>query len=636
MNNELSRRRRVARLSLFAVALFGLTLLLVVVAASIALRQDPGDIVGRLPLGADDNVPAGSVLLATCAAMAGVFMALAALHAAAAMRVLARDRRVPAGLSPEMRRLRRLVLTPLGSSAIRLVDEPELPASELPNATDALAKSLRLTVLVPAYNETLTIGATLESLWGQTRRPDNVVVVADNCTDDTAEVARRGGAEVFTTVDNRDKKAGALNQALAEMFVHIDGRDVVMIMDADSIIVPEFLSTAMARLESDPDLIAVGGVFYGEEGSGLVGQLQRNEYTRYQRYISRRRGKVFVLTGTASLIRAYALKAVADCRGELLPGDPGHVYDTLAMTEDNEMTLALKTLGAKMISPMQCRVVTEVMPNWRALWRQRMRWQRGALENIGAYGLTRATLIYWLQQIGIGYGTIALNAYLFLMLVTVLAADEFRLVVFWSVIGMIFVVERVVTVWAAGWRGRALAGPLVIELGYDLLLQLVYVKSLITTSPPGAPPAGTTSPARRFPKRPLNERLRRWDSASGDRTGIGLVPGARRLRRRQYARVCRSEPGQADSTAPRVSAEIRLGVDGRPARGRGCSHRGRHMPMVIGCPRPHGHFSCQRSFSPSSPQRPPAHPPPSKQSRSAVRTLRRRVGRPCTGRRCSA
>jgi cellulose synthase/poly-beta-1,6-N-acetylglucosamine synthase-like glycosyltransferase len=129
------------------------------------------------------------------------------------------------------------------------------------------------------------------------------------------------------------------------------------------------------------------------------------------------------------------------------------VYDTLAMTEDNEMTLALKTLGAKMVSPMQCRVVTEVMPTLRALWRQRMRWQRGALENIGAYGLTRATLIYWLQQLGIGYGTIALNAYLLLLLVTVLAADEFQLAWFWVAIGMIFVVERVVTVWAAGRRG---------------------------------------------------------------------------------------------------------------------------------------------------------------------------------------
>ena len=207
---------------------------------------------------------------------------------------------------------------------------------------------------------------------------------------------RRGrpehGADVFATVGNTEKKAGALNQALSEMFAEISARDVVMVMDADSVIVPEFLETAMGRLEADPDLIAVGGVFYGEGGSGLVGQLQRNEYTRYQRHISRRKGKVFVLTGTASLFRTYALKAVADSRGQLLPGDPGRVYDTLALTEDNEMTLSLKSLGAKMISPMQCRVVTEVMPTWRALWRQRMRWQRGALENIGAYGLTRATL----------------------------------------------------------------------------------------------------------------------------------------------------------------------------------------------------------------------------------------------------
>ena len=131
-----------------------------------------------------------------------------------------------------------------------------------------------------------------------------------------------------------------------------------------------------------------------------------------------------------------------------------------------------------MVSPMQCRVVTEVMPTWRALWRQRMRWQRGALENIGAYGLTRATLRYWLQQIAIGYGTIALNAYLLLLLITLLAADSFQFVWFWVVIGLIFVVERVVTVWAAGWRGRAIALPLVIEIGYDLVLQAVYVKSL--------------------------------------------------------------------------------------------------------------------------------------------------------------
>jgi hypothetical protein len=107
-----------------------------------------------------------------------------------------------------------------------------------------------------------------------------------------------------------------------------------------------------------------------------------------------------------------------------------------------------------------------------------MRWQRGALENIGAYGLTRATIRYWFQQIGIGYGTIALNAYLLLLLITLLAADEVRFLWFWVGIGTIFVVERVVTVWPAGWRARLLAFPLVIEIAYDLVLQAVYVKSI--------------------------------------------------------------------------------------------------------------------------------------------------------------
>jgi cellulose synthase/poly-beta-1,6-N-acetylglucosamine synthase-like glycosyltransferase len=222
----------------------------------------------------------------------------------------------------------------------------------------------------------------------------------------------------------------------------------------------------------------VGGVFYGEGGGGLVGQLQRNEYTRYQRDISRRQGRVFVLTGTASLFRTYALKAVADSRGDLLPGEPGRVYDTLALTEDNEMTLSLRSLGAQIVSPMQCRVITGVMPTWRALWRQRMRWERGALENIGAYGLTRATIRYWFQQMAIGYGVIALNAYLLLLLITLLAADSFQFAWFWLGIGLIFVVERVATVWAAGWKGRLLALPLLIEIVYELVQQAAYVKSL--------------------------------------------------------------------------------------------------------------------------------------------------------------
>ena len=337
-------------------------------------------------------------------------------------------------------------------------------------------------MLVPAHDEQAVLGRTLESLARQSRRPDRVLVVADNCTDETVRVALGHGVEVVETVANTQKKAGALNQALAAHLAALeadDAGDVVMVMDADSTITPEFVETALGLLESDPDLMAVGGLFTGELGSGFLGQLQRNEFTRYQRIIGRREGQVFVLTGTASLIRTYALRAVAQTRGSLFPGTAGQVYDTLALTEDNELTLALKTLGGAMTSPPACRVTTEVMPTWRDLWRQRLRWQRGAVENVCAYGLTRTTDRYWAQQVTLAYGVVALNSYLVLMTVSLLAADTFDWSPFWLAIGALFMLERVVTVWSTGWRGRLLALPLFIEIGYALFLQVAFVWSLV-------------------------------------------------------------------------------------------------------------------------------------------------------------
>ena len=166
------------------------------------------------------------------------------------------------------------------------------------------------------------------------------------------------------------------------------------------------------------------------------------------------------------MIRAHALSAVAQARGPLLPGPPGRVYDTLALTEDNELTLALKTLGARMTSPPECRVTTEVMTSWRDLWRQRLRWHRGALENIGAYGVTRATAMYWGQQLGLGYGVVALQSYLLLMTISLLAADSIRWSPFWLAHRDDLPRGAPGHGWRAGWRGRALAAPILPELAY--------------------------------------------------------------------------------------------------------------------------------------------------------------------------
>ena len=369
-------------------------------------------------------------------------------------------------------------------AARRMTDPARRPSSmaRRPLRSEATVRrppgSISVTALIPARNEELHLPTTLSALDGQTVPLAAVWVIADNCSDRTAEVALAHGANVFTTVDNHHRKAGGLNQLLGQLLPTFGLLDVVLVMDADTVMVDDLVERAIAEFNADPDLEAVGSVFYGEDRPGLLAQMQRNEYLRYGREISRRKGRVFVLTGTASFFRADALQTVADSRGSVLPGVRGHVYDTFSLTEDNELTLALKTLGARMVSPRGSRVRTELMPTWRDLWHQRQRWQRGALENIGMYGFSSATARYWVQQFALGYGVLALMSYLLLTVLAWVAFGLFTIAAFWVLIGVLFAVERTATVWQDGWRARLIAAPLLIELVYAMFLQLVYMKSL--------------------------------------------------------------------------------------------------------------------------------------------------------------
>ncbi len=342
--------------------------------------------------------------------------------------------------------------------------------------------SVKITVLIPAHNEEKSLPLTLNSLRSQSRPPERIIVVADNCSDGTVQVACDMGYESFETINNNHRKGGALNQALAELLPSMGRKDVILVMDADSQINSTFLESAARHFLEVPSLDAVGGVFYGEEGHGFLGQLQRNEFIRYSDQIRKRRGRVFVLTGTASLFRAHALTAVAKSRGLYIPGVNGQVYDTAALTEDNELTIALKSLGCPMISPPECRVTTELMPTWKNLWVQRMRWQRGAVENLAAYGFTKTTLRYWGQQIGIAYGTIALASASAVTLFMVLAQDHWVWYPFWIGSGIIFTLERVITVKGGDKKAMFLALFVLPELLFDVFLQAVFAKVLVDTA----------------------------------------------------------------------------------------------------------------------------------------------------------
>src|SRR5690348_8590760 len=97
-------------------------------------------------------------------------------------------------------------------------------------------KELKFDVIVPAHNESSIIAHTIASLkkidWPKDRH--RIVIVADNCTDDTAVIARAAGAEVLERHDTTLRGKGyALNYAFKDSAAR-GWADAVVVIDADA------------------------------------------------------------------------------------------------------------------------------------------------------------------------------------------------------------------------------------------------------------------------------------------------------------------------------------------------------------------------------------------------------------------
>jgi cellulose synthase/poly-beta-1,6-N-acetylglucosamine synthase-like glycosyltransferase len=104
----------------------------------------------------------------------------------------------------------------------------------------------RIAVLVPAHNESTGLLPTLEDIKRQLRLGDRVLVVADNCTDDTATVARTAGAEV---IERQDPVRRGKGYALDFGIQHLNATppNILIIIDADCRIAANAI-TRLARL----------------------------------------------------------------------------------------------------------------------------------------------------------------------------------------------------------------------------------------------------------------------------------------------------------------------------------------------------------------------------------------------------
>lgn len=319
----------------------------------------------------------------------------------------------------------------------------------------------RVVALIAAHDEEQQLPSTLESLAVQTRPVDRVLVMADNCNDRTVAVAETGGAEVVETVDNRARKAGALNQGIA--LFGSESFDYLLQVDADTELTPEFVEAALIELESDRELGGVCARFFPKFRPGLLGALQRLEYARYDSSRMRREGRVNVLSGTASVLRAAAL--------------PAKPWSETSLVEDYRLTLDLRRDGWRIRAGKRMIAYTDSMTSLTALWRQRIRWVRGTVEELVKEGWKPWTRADILAHVGI-FAALAIRLAWIAALIFAAVAG-----LFWSplwLIPLFFVLaEGLLSTRRLSWRDRLLVVLVIPEELYGILRQAWTCKAAV-------------------------------------------------------------------------------------------------------------------------------------------------------------
>ena len=274
-------------------------------------------------------------------------------------------------------------------------------------------RTAKLLVLIPAHNEEDSIGNALNALLTQTRVPDRIVVIADNCTDKTEQIARRfRGVTVMRTVGNTERKVGALNQGWLRWQA---GYDYVAGIDADTILAPDCLQQLEAELAVTP---RPGGVmarytFDQRLGSSAMARLlirmQRLEFASWTADALRRNRKTYVLGGQASLFSNEALRAVAERN---LTRGP---WDTSTQVEDMQLTGDLKAMRYSANVSVNARAYAGPMLTVRALWAQRRKWDEGMSRLLVRSTMNKWTATLWRQQLSLLFNGLTRIGFAFLL-----------------------------------------------------------------------------------------------------------------------------------------------------------------------------------------------------------------------------
>lgn len=228
----------------------------------------------------------------------------------------------------------------------------------------------RLTVLVPAHDESALIARCVGSLRDQAYPAAlyRVVVIADNCTDDTAARAGAAGADLVLVRDAPDArgKGHALRWAMDRMLADPDV-DAFVVVDADSIADRAFLRTLVGPLRQGAR--AVQGESLLDAGPDGHGSLRATAFLLINRVRPAGRAVLGLpmthLCGNGMLLTR-----------DLLRAKPWEAYTS---AEDLEYSLDLQEDGIPIIYAGGAVLLSPAAPNGRAAAQQQLRWEGGKL-----------------------------------------------------------------------------------------------------------------------------------------------------------------------------------------------------------------------------------------------------------------
>ena len=220
-------------------------------------------------------------------------------------------------------------------------------------------------ILVPAYNEEAGLGDTLTSL--QKLKPAGsveIVVIADNCTDRTADIAHEHGVRVLERTDPDHRGKGeALEWAIREC--GLTDCDVVLVTDADTQVESNALLVVVAAIEGGAEVVQLNfEVTVGEESPLAhlqhIANAVENRCFYYGRSLLR---LPILLRGSGMAFTSEVLRR--------------HPFCSHSITEDSDFAVDLMRAGVRVDYVMDSTISTAATSTYDQSQTQRDRWASG-------------------------------------------------------------------------------------------------------------------------------------------------------------------------------------------------------------------------------------------------------------------